>query len=175
VLHRDLKPDNVVVTGASLSGQDDIWDDLDASTEPNWALLLARWHVTLIDFGFARALSPSDMSTQVSKASSHTMDSSSGSSKSLNRSMSRKMNRMMSAVGNRMYAAPEVQRGITKNLDLSVHQYSSHLSVDVTKTLAENVSLYGLTADAYSLGNTLIHMMTGTFVIIDYYLFASRF
>jgi len=33
--------------------------------------------------------------------------------------------------------------------------------VDITKTLADHISFYGLTADAFSLGNTISHMYTG--------------
>lgn len=216
VIHRDIKPDNLVVTGASLT-QSEIWDDEapkpvktpadgTATTtvveEPDWSELLKKWHVTLVDFGFARALSPSDMKTSPGTLSrsknaidgSGTSSGSAGGSLSasqrgksaLDRSVTRRFTRMMSAVGNRAYAAPEVQRNVVHREDSNdlsqcgslVFQDPSITSsgrsqrqtkvekkqqraVDVTRTLSPHVSLYGLNADAYSVGNTMLHMLTG--------------
>lgn len=73
VLHRDIKPDNILVTGA-LSSDAFIWDNEEDKddeslidgrrhrTEPNWEALRSKYKVTLIDFGFARALTPDDVS-----------------------------------------------------------------------------------------------------------------
>jgi serine/threonine protein kinase len=72
VIHRDIKPDNVIVTGAT-SSQPEIWDNpqdgeapttsttTTTTTPPDWAALRKKWHVTLIDFGFARALTKEDV------------------------------------------------------------------------------------------------------------------
>lgn len=69
VVHRDIKPDNVIVTGAAFS-QDELWDnpeDYDSDDEnaprqlPDWDALRKKWHVTLVDFGFARALTKDDV------------------------------------------------------------------------------------------------------------------
>jgi len=78
VLHRDIKPDNILVAGA-LSSDDFVWDN-EKDTEdklsdigidggrrhnhpaPNWEALRSKYKVTLIDFGFARALTPNDIS-----------------------------------------------------------------------------------------------------------------
>mmetsp|Transcript_11499 Transcript_11499/g.33097 ORF Transcript_11499/g.33097 Transcript_11499/m.33097 type:complete len:562 (-) Transcript_11499:491-2176(-) len=60
VLHRDIKPDNILVTGA-MSSDDFIWDNNDEI--PNWAALKAKYKVTLVDFGFARALTPGDVAS----------------------------------------------------------------------------------------------------------------
>jgi serine/threonine protein kinase len=215
VIHRDIKPDNLVVTGAATS-QREIWDDAPkpaksptdgtavtaAAEEPNWSELLNKWHLTLVDFGFARALSPSDMKPSPGAPSrpQNRMDASGTSTGSagggisasqrrksaLDRSVTRRFTRMMSAVGNRAYAAPEVQRNVVhreESYDLSqsgslVFQDPSVTSsgrsqrqmkvekqrqraVDVTRTLSPHVSLYGLNADAYSVGNTLLHTLTG--------------
>jgi serine/threonine protein kinase len=173
VIHRDIKPDNIVVSGANRE-QDEIWDDDSEDKTPDLAALLKKWHVTLVDFGFARALTPKDMKQKAPGRSlsgggmdnsSTSMNSSSGS-KTLNRSMSRRFTRKMSAVGNRMFAAPEILKGIERNVDLSRHPGaistdSHHMSLDVTKTLSEHVSSYGLLVDAYSIGNTIKYMMTG--------------
>jgi serine/threonine protein kinase len=205
VIHRDIKPDNLVVTGAATS-QNEIWDEVpkpvttvEEVEEPNWSGLLKKWRVTLVDFGFARALSPSDMKPTpgTPARSQNRMDESSGSdgasisasqrrTSALDRSVTRRFTRMMSAVGNRAYAAPEVQRDVLHREDSNdLSQSGSFLfqdpsvtssgrsqrqkkiekkqqrAVDVTRTLSPHVSLYGLNADAYSVGNTLLHMLTG--------------
>ncbi|KAL3908961.1 MAG: hypothetical protein SGARI_002828 [Bacillariaceae sp.] len=69
VVHRDIKPDNIIVTGA-LSKDDEIWDNppaedgngmKKATADPNWGDLLKKWKVTIVDFGFARPLTPTDV------------------------------------------------------------------------------------------------------------------
>lgn len=54
----------------ALSSDDYIWDnekdddsviDVDQNPEPNWEALRSKYKVTLIDFGFARALTPNDV------------------------------------------------------------------------------------------------------------------
>jgi serine/threonine protein kinase len=174
VIHRDIKPDNIVVSGANRE-QDEIWDDDSEDKNPDFGALLTKWHLTLVDFGFARALTPKDMKQKAPgrSLSGGGMDSSStsginssSSSKSLSRSMSRRFTRKMSAVGNRMFAAPEILKGIERNVDLSRHPGaistdSYHMSLDVTETLSEHISSYGLLVDAYSIGNTIKYMITG--------------
>lgn len=66
VLHRDIKPDNILVSCA-LSSDKFIWDNDHNKDEdcqrpkPNWKALRSKYKVTLIDFGFARALTPDDV------------------------------------------------------------------------------------------------------------------
>jgi len=122
VIHRDIKPDNVIVTGADMK-DDAVYDDdeeaMAAATAEDdsppesdyWQKLVKKWHVTLVDFGFARALTPDDMQAYTvtrSQSQRGGLDgsNSSSSSRRLNRSASRKLTRMMSAVGNRYYSAP---------------------------------------------------------------------
>jgi len=117
--------------------------------------------VTLVDFGFARALTPDDLNKQPPPSSTRSgedvLDQSTRSNRSLSRSMSRHFTRRMSALGNRTYAAPEIILGVK---DQPISNSSRH-PMDITKTLSEHVSFYGLLADAYSVGNTIKHMLTG--------------
>ena len=203
VIHRDIKPDNIIVSGVLLH-HDELWED--ASTEAAttttisthghafWQRLCLKWHVTLIDFGFARALSPYDLEkeTITMKHHNHNHNQLSSSVKNLSinkqslnmsnnsiqksrtrldKSISRAFQRQMSALGNRMYAAPEIVHGVHDKEDLSTKNKSNsssvgvdskgHVQHDITKTLSHHVSNYGMLADAYSLGNTMKYCMTG--------------
>lgn len=176
VVHRDLKPDNIIITGASFE-QEEIWDgDAQQQDPDDYISLLKKWHLTLIDFGFARALTPEDIkkkppkhdiaqldldaSTKRKKTLSNNKDPdvSTGSTKStaseLNRS--RHLVRKMSALGNRGFAAPEITNKI-QDQDLSQHDdvYSA------THTLSNHVSYYGLQVDAYAVGRTMMYCFTG--------------
>jgi serine/threonine protein kinase len=149
-----------------------VWvDPAEPPTPEQWECHIRRWHVTLVDFGFARALTPADMKKPPPPGSTHEfgIDSSSSTpstsrrgSRILDRSLSRRFGRSMSALGNRVYAAPEIVNHVT-DVQLSRHHHGSsrHHPIDVTKTLSEHVSHYGLMADAYSVGNTLKYMLTG--------------
>eukprot|EP00980_Cylindrotheca_fusiformis_P018439 scaffold6081_cov101-Cylindrotheca_fusiformis.AAC.2 len=189
VLHRDIKPDNIIVTGAMLD-DDMIWYTASENEESSrssgeqkedqdeyWAGMRNRWKATLIDFGFARALTPQDMRGPCSaiqkenkNASFHgskclmvVPDSSSTKKPTLQRSSSsflaeenkkcKSFVRSMSAVGNYEFVAPEV----LEEMHLETHDNP----VAITDTIAHTVSEYGLLVDAYSLGCTLRYMMTG--------------
>lgn len=174
VVHRDIKPDNLIITGASLE-QDEIWDDGDnAENDPDYTVLLKKWHLTLLDFGFARALTPEDMKQKAptqdiaqldldasfrrkKTTSNRELDVSGGSTRStssdLNRS--RHLMRKMSALGNRTFAAPEITNRI-QDQDISQHD-----KFHATDTLSNHVSYYGLQVDAYAVGRTMMYCMTG--------------
>lgn len=63
----DAEPSSAKKEPAGTGGADAaVWDqslrDFDAADrEPDWGALLKKWKVTLIDFGFARALTPNDV------------------------------------------------------------------------------------------------------------------
>jgi serine/threonine protein kinase len=180
--------DSVIVAGAS-SKDSGVWDEGENPAEPCWDDLRKRWHVTLIDFGFARALTPGDVAkpslslkrdnldasyhaTNLSKfgasrrdldRSGHSLDRSNSSfgGENLDRSISRRLVKRMSALGNRAFAAPEITDSVEKETISAVKSKTSGDEVDVTATLSEFVTEYGLLVDAYSLGCTIRFMMTG--------------
>jgi serine/threonine protein kinase len=214
VIHRDIKPDNIIVTGAS-SKDSTIWEEVENPVdacweEPCWEELRKKWHVTMIDFGFARALTPDDVAKPTldlhkenldasyhknnldaslnassrSQGRGSNLDSSStrtrrgmnGSSSrtrgrtssinwgkdgdELNESISRTFHKRMSALGNRNFAAPEIISNVTREQNSHPNLTESE-EVDITDTISEFVSDYGLLVDAFSLGCTIRYMMTG--------------
>ncbi|KAL7461533.1 hypothetical protein ACHAXS_001952 [Conticribra weissflogii] len=219
VLHRDIQPANLIISGSHI--EDPLWWsdalDLDGKVEE----MARKCHVTLVDFGFARALCPEDIKsdlglnkmtkekeettlcnhTQGQKAVGESstegcinnalLDTSQNKSKRRGRSRvpRREMDdsignhrvRDLSALGTRNYAAPEILSGIHKladTLNTSIHKRilrsSSGESLGTTKrasstmrTLGECVSDYGMVADAFSVGATIRHMVTGVPPSID--------
>ena len=196
VIHRDIKPDNCILTKADDSAHnqtkedwmanDALWDDRAVFDEKEWT-------VVLVDFGFAKALTPaeckqkgnnnrssvrnlvqlgiekqesqqtlgkltSDISSERSNSERPSSERSSSrlpvrkkSSSSLgmrkNDSFQRIPIRAMSALGTRAFAAPEVTNVRRKS--------------DDDEALTENVSDYGLIADAFSIGATIKVILTG--------------
>lgn len=208
VIHRDIKPDNVIVTGAS-SKDSAIWEEVENPVEScSWEELRRKWHVVMIDFGFARALTPDDVtkpsidlkrenldasyhmnnldaSLNASGRSSRRGSNLDGSSRStrrsmdgssrtrgrnsqgndgsneLNKSVSRRLHKRMSALGNRNFAAPEITSNVKREQTSHPNVTESSDEVDITDTISEFVSDYGLLVDAFSLGCTIRYMMTG--------------
>lgn len=210
VIHRDIQPSNLIISGTQLG--DDLWwsDNLDVDGK---VLKMAKQcHVTLVDFGFARALSPEDIKTDVglekvlkernasaSQEREHTPikieineddDTKIANASCINEalkdtslkkgeqprgrsrtrdgpldtsetSVSHTRIRDLSALGTRNYAAPEILTGVRSFADFMSSSIRSYGKNKKRRALAEYVADYGMVADAFSVGATIRHMVTG--------------
>lgn len=172
VVHRDIKPDNIMIKNISLSDRSIVEGDTE---EPHWPELMQKWHLTLIDFGFARALSRKDLDAEESikmkiknimrlerheSLDAPVKDKSSRffltqDAKPVDNA-SRHVVRALSALGTQQYAAPEVKN---KARDSDTADDSSHMTFN--GTLGSTVSDYGMIADAFSVGATARYVLTG--------------
>lgn len=182
---------DIIVTGVT-ADDDLIWHnerDLDedhspevaksdtTSREPEyWLRMRNQWKATLIDFGFARALTPQDVrnpsleiqrENQCASCHGYPVERIAGTANPKKPSFQRSSSsflveenskcktflRSMSAVGNYEFAAPEIMD--------EMHKEAHEDPVNITDTIGHTVSEYGLLVDAYSLGCTLRYMMTG--------------
>jgi serine/threonine protein kinase len=170
VIHRDIKPDNLIIKNITLDDKA-LWkSDLD---DCKWQFLTQKWHLTLVDFGFARALTRKDLEAEIvlKEAIGKSMHNSSAfcideavNDSSLHfvkrqdsfdaASQSRHIVRGLSAVGNRDYAAPEVRNHVRKRSKTSGKE-------SINETLGSFVSDYGMVADAFSVGATARYILTG--------------
>lgn len=135
---------DVIVTGAELT-DDSIFDNPDVDAESSssmeyWEQMRKKWKPILIDFGFARALTPED---HVSKKNFERNDGCQGNT----------FRRQMSAVGTEDFVAPEIIN--------DVHAEEHKDPRKVTDTIGHNVSDYSLLVDAYSMGCNIRYMLTG--------------
>ncbi|KAL3785012.1 hypothetical protein HJC23_007933 [Cyclotella cryptica] len=171
VIHRDIKPDNCILMKHKNSpsyishhddwmANDDLWNDAYIFDE-------SEWKVVLVDFGFAKALTPQQVGVRQSvrqifarQASQHHQDmleskeNVSDAKRAIHTpppkrgfSFERIPIRAMSAVGTRSYAAPEVMKVRTRS------------SQD--EALTDCVSDYGFISDSYSVGSTIKVLLTG--------------
>jgi serine/threonine protein kinase len=180
VIHRDIKPENCILTKVNASmhvaPDKDVWKTNDIFWDDNHNFDDKVWKVVLVDFGFAKALTPAEVGKRQSvrtlvqrtiqkQASLHDASNnirgiaanskptmiSKGKTKSkfIGRSSSfqRMPIRAMSSVGTRAFAAPEV----TKVREKAPNDAA----------LSTHVSDYGLISDAYSVGCTIKVLLTG--------------
>eukprot|EP00985_Skeletonema_marinoi_P016060 scaffold8531_cov100-Skeletonema_marinoi.AAC.1 len=168
VIHRDISPANLVVSGAML--QDANWWSDEFDSDGKVLALTNKCKVTLIDFGFAIALTPEDLNEGVKperhrggagKQSDEKYQSRGrgGIPRNLNDSCSRQVLRDLSPLGTRMYVAPEVLSGIkdvVQDIDSSCRRRLKR-----RKSSTNCTTNYGMVADAYSVGSTISHMVTG--------------
>jgi len=178
VLHRDIKPDNMIIEHCSID-QTEIWDGEqptleeekdDNTTASYWNNLRSKYHLVLIDFGFARALSKTEVETSERNVNQFKEDN---KKKSISRlisfgrrssrdyddndnSINHKLMRRLSAVGNRRYAAPEIINGVYED-DTSIRTRKKKKS----NTVSEYVSDYSMVVDAFSLGVTMRQVLSG--------------
>lgn len=140
-MHRDIKPDNIMLEGACREGKKWIDDDLLWEEDGKAKLGLKA---VLVDFGFARATSADDYEQEENNrkaANKRAM---------IERHKSRIVFRAKSAVGTRHFAAPEIV-GTVRRRETN----------DFEKALTECVSSYALISDAYAVGATLSEVATG--------------
>merc|ERR1712194_574348 len=193
VIHRDVQPCNIIVSGAHI--EDDLWWSDNMDLEGKLSKMSEQCHITLVDFGFARALSSDDIQTDAGlkksldktekeNAPEHAEDiettkkyhascitqaltdpslvvETRGRGRSRNRvlddSISHNQVRDLSALGTCNYAASEILSGIRDLINISNSAHKQR----PTKSLAKCVSSYGMDADAFSVGATIRHMVTG--------------
>ena len=174
VLHRDIKPDNIIITGAKLNDEacwsDDIQDGISNIQKGTMKL-------TLVDFGFARALHPDELRDDIGfhntiKNVSHNpadvnyMSVDNNPKTELDDSLSRNTIMDLSSLGNRNYAAPELLKTVHKKNDKTSTRKNPEGKSNIHKAkkkeaLTEYVSNYGLVADSFSVGVTIRYMLTG--------------
>ena len=181
VLHRDIKPDNMLIKGAKLDDEA-CWSDDNQVGITN--IQKGTWTLTLVDFGFARALHPDELSGDIGfhntirnvAHNSAAVNYMSVDKKpimkkgELDQSISHNTIMDLSSLGNRNYAAPEILKTVhQKNSKESSSSRSNRASVsrnpdkgkNKREALTECVSNYGLVADSFSVGITMRYILTG--------------
>jgi serine/threonine protein kinase len=148
VIHRDVEPDNVIIIGASLSDDANWCDSYD---DPQVQKLLPQWKAMLLDFSYAKALSPEIILEKDTAASDSSLLYKMNSIRSrfaVKMSLDEKLYCGPEAVaeGNGCYLAPEV----VKELDRRGANFSGQDALNC-----------GTAEDAYSLGAVLRYMLTG--------------
>lgn len=177
VIHRDIQPSNIIVSGAITSDAACWSDGEDGESAAN----SNRWHVTIVDFGFARALGPSQVDADVYLQKSVegkekleeydeaddvfidcALQNGNANDSHFDKSVSRINVLDLSALGTRNYAAPEILTGVRKfAADLNDSLHGSKRKAAKSQPLSECVSNYSMVADSFSVGATIRHALTG--------------
>jgi len=139
VMHRDIKPDNILLEGCKEGKQ---WRSDDSMWEGD-RINLGRFKAVLADFGFARATSAADYEQKQQEE-----DTPQSKRAMMDRHKSRIMFRAKSAVGTKHFAAPEIVGTVRARKGDEI-------------ALTSCVSSYALISDAYAVGATLCEMTTG--------------
>ena len=134
VMHRDIKPDNIMLEGCKEGKEQWIYDDV---MWENKKIKPGRFKAVLIDLGFARATSADDYQSQDGNKR-----------QMMNKHKSRYIFKAKSAVGTKHFAPPEITGSIR-------HRDASEIG------LTSCVSSYGLIVDAYAVGATISEITTG--------------
>ncbi len=174
VLHRDIKPDNIIITGSKLNDEACWSDDIQEGISH---IQKGTMKLTLVDFGFARALHPDELKDDVGfhntvnnvshNPAAHNFVSIDNFPKTeLDQSLSRNTIMDLSSLGNRHYAAPELLKTVhEKNNESSSRNMPESKSNNgkgkKREALTDCVSNYGLVADSFSVGVTMRYMLTG--------------
>lgn len=190
ILHRDIKPDNCIITGITLNDSRCWNDDFKEESQNVWNPKLV-----LIDFGFARALSPTEISDDigliklitectlndsdaVKSESFQNKDSSPQHVNMINSALSEKVS---TEHGQSNYftktkkkkGSTDLSRSMSRNkvLDLSAIGSKKYAAPEIlngirnkpsnAKSLAPCVSNYGMVVDAYSVGAVIREIYTG--------------
>ncbi|KAL7539503.1 hypothetical protein ACHAWF_006427 [Thalassiosira exigua] len=135
VMHRDIKPDNIMLEGCTDGkkwiNDDTMWEDDEIKA--------GRFKAVLVDFGFAGATSAEDYEEE------EVQDPAMGLGE---KRKSRVIFRAKSAIGTKHFAPPELLSSVRSRRDSET-------------ALTPCVSSYSLSTDAYAIGATLSEMTTG--------------
>ena len=181
VIHRDIKPDNCIlakcdtsITAIDWMSNDSFWDDKAIFDE-------SQWKVVLVDFGFAKALTPNEVG-EVGKNASvrnlvrHQIEKQASMRGTAEMSDDPPTNKPMGAniSSSIKVGTPAMKRGssfqrvpIRAMSALGTRAFSAPEVVKVREkskgdaALSEHVSDYGLIADAFSVGCTIKVLLTG--------------